>query len=398
MHPASRIEGNRGSELKGTRVILIVSGSIAAVETVKLAREMIRHGAEVIPVMTEAALGIISPEALKFASGKEPVLRLSGMVEHITLFADGMKNVVVVAPATADIISKVANGLADDAASTICLNALGLGVPMIFAPSMGASMLGNPFLGANSERLRRQGVELLPSLMAEEEAKLLDISYLVASVSRSVSEGILKRRNVLVVGGAGEEPLDDVRFISSRSTGITAVELASVAFEQKAAVSMWCGRMEVSAPPFAKTRGFRTVGDLMRLAEGRKFDIVAVPAALPDFAPKKKEGKISSTHDTEIQLKVLPKFLEHMRDRSRFLIGFKAESGDEKRVVENARRRLAELHLDMIVANNVQNVQRLTTRAHILLSSGKHVEVVGSKRELAERIFAEVAQMLHRSV
>ena len=385
MHPSGRLYGNKDRRLGGNRVLLCISGSIAATETVKLSRDLIRHGAEVIPLMTEAAARIIDKEAVHFACGTAPITSLSGEVEHISLFADDRLNAVVVAPATADVISKISLAIADDAVTTLCLNALGMNLPVIIAPSMSATMLNNPFLIENIERLRRQGVNVLPSIIAENEAKMLDSTFIVEEAARCFSRGTLRRRNVLVVGGAGEEPLDDVRLLTSRSTGRTAVEIATAAYEQKANVTMWCGRMEVELPTFLKISRFTTLSDLRTMIAGRKFDIVIVPASLPDFIPEKRRGKISSASDIELKLRRAPKFIEEVRNRCRVLVAFKAEIGIESATAGSGKRKLKAARLDMIIANSLEHVRENTTKAYILTAKSEEV-FEGTKRELAEKI------------
>lgn len=392
MHPSARLKGARDSRLNGNRIILCVTGSIAAVETVKLARELIRHGAEVVPVMSAKAQRIVSPDALEFACGVRPVTELTGAVEHITLFGEGRKHMVLVAPATADAISKISMGIADDALTTVCLNALGLGVPMVIAPAMGRSMLNNPFLSRNMERLRRQGVAVLPSFIDEDEAKILDSTYIMETAARTFSAGLLKGRNVLVVGGASEEPIDDIRVISSRSSGRTAAEIASAAFEEKASVSVWCGRVTEEMPSYVRCSQFGSISGLISMAKGKKFDIVIVPASLSDFIPLRKKGKIPSGEGAlSLDLEPAPKFIDSIRKRCNMLVAFKAGAGSEKELLEDARKRMRAGGIDIIVANNVADVSRDTTRAHIITASSVET-VAGSKRELAVALVRAVAK------
>ncbi len=393
MHPSQRLRAANDNRLNGNRVILCISGSIAATESVKLARELIRFGAEVIPVMSEAAVRIITGEALKFACGTAPVTELTGDVEHITVFSEEKKNVVLVAPATADTISKISLAIADNALTTVCLNAIGLGVPVIIAPAMAKSMLNNPFMARNIERLRRQGITVLPSYIEEGEAKMLDSTTIMENVARTFSRGLLKGRHVLVVGGASEEPIDDVRVISSRSSGRTALEIASAVFEEKANVNLWCGRVTAEEPLFIKCTPFDTVKGLIDRLKGRKFDIVIVPASLADFIPPKTKGKIPSTRKgLRLEMHAAPKFIEEIREKCRVLVAFKAEVGSDKSVIESATKRLKETGADLIVANNVAEVKAEETRAHLITKKGVET-VAGSKRELAEAIVMKIASL-----
>lgn len=393
MHPAQRLMSIVDNRLNSSRVILCISGSIAAIECVKLARQLIRHGAEVIPVMTEAATRIVTPEAIRFACGIGPITELTGDVEHLTVFSEPRKTVVLVAPATADVISKISVAIADDALTTVCLNALGLGVPLLISPAMGKSMLANPFLVRNMERLRRQGVMVLPTVIEEGEAKMIDSATIVEHVARLLSRGMLKGRQVLVVGGSSEEAIDDFRLVSSRSSGRTALEIASVAFEEKANVQFWCGRITAELPCFIKCTPFESVTGLIERLRGRKFDIVIVPASLADFIPPKTKGKISSSKGGfSLDMRPAPKFIEAVRGKCKVLVAFKAEVGEDSQIIARATKRLKETGADIIVANNISEVSADGTRAHIITKEG--VETYkGGKRGLAEAIVGKIVSV-----
>lgn len=393
MHPSQRLRSIADNRLNGNRVVLCISGSIAATECVKLARELIRHGAEVVPVMTEAATRLVTPDAIRFACGIQPITELTGDVEHLTVFSEPKKTVVLVAPATANVISKISVAIADDALTTVCLNALGLGVPLLISPAMGKSMLANPFLARNMERLRRQGVMVLPTFIEEGEAKMIDSTTIVEHVARLLSRGLLKGRQVLVVGGASEEAIDDVRLVSSRSSGKTALEIASVAFEEKANVHLWCGRVTAEEPYFIKCTPFESVSGLIDRLKGRKFDIVIVPASLADFIPPRTKGKISSSRGgLRLDMRPAPKFIEEIRGKCRVLVAFKAEVGEDSQVIANATKRLKETGADIIVANNISEVGPDETRAHIITKEG--VETYkGGKRGLAEAIVGKIVSI-----
>src|SRR3989475_1123681 len=137
MHPSKRILAAKSEKLKGKQVVLAITGSIAAVETVKLAREMIRHGAEVVPVLSKDAAEIIHPNALHFATGREPITRIDGSVPYIELVGtDGTADLVLIAPATSNTISKIAMGIDDTDVTTFAQNALDAKIPILIAPAM----------------------------------------------------------------------------------------------------------------------------------------------------------------------------------------------------------------------------------------------------------------------
>ena len=160
MHPSRAIRGRRSQLLAGRRIVVAVTGSIAAVETPRVIRELIRHGAEVRAVMTPDAARIVTPEAIAFATGNPPIVHLSGEVEHVTFLGpgEGRADLLLLAPATANTISKIAHGI-DDTAVTSCASvALGGGVPLLLAPAMHSHMGLNPAVRENLDRLRSWGV------------------------------------------------------------------------------------------------------------------------------------------------------------------------------------------------------------------------------------------------
>ncbi len=170
----SAITGVKSSALYGVRIVLAVSGSIAAIETPKLARELMRHGAEVVVVMSESAQGIISPEALECIVGKRVITSLTGLCEHIEYCGEwkGRWDLLLICPATANTISKIANGIDDTPVTTFASTALGSRMPLVIAPAMHESMINNPFVQRNIERLKKAGVAFIEPSLEEGKAKL----------------------------------------------------------------------------------------------------------------------------------------------------------------------------------------------------------------------------------
>src|SRR5271169_1039751 len=169
MHPSRVIRGRRSELLAGRKVVIGISGSIAAVEVPRIARELIRHGAEVRAVMSAEATRIITPEAIQFATGHPPVLQLSGDVEHVQLLGpgEGRADLLLIAPATANTLSKIAHGIDDTPVTTFASVALGGGVPVLIAPAMHAHMGQNPAIRENLARLRSWGVQVVAPQSAE---------------------------------------------------------------------------------------------------------------------------------------------------------------------------------------------------------------------------------------
>ena len=257
MHPSKRIHAAKSQKLAGKQVVLAVTGSIAAVETVKLARELIRHGAEVVPVLSKDAAEIIHPNALQFATGRDPIMRLDGSVPYIELVGtDGTADLVLIAPATSNTVSKVAMGIDDTVVTTFAQNALGAGIPILIAPAMHETMYANPIVAGHIKSLLALGVEFVEPRMEEDKAKLADIEEIVERVIRRIGTRELAGKRVVVVAGSTVEPIDDVRILTNRSTGETGMELAKAAFEKGADVELWLGRPHTVALPYGPAKTF----------------------------------------------------------------------------------------------------------------------------------------------
>src|SRR6184192_4581464 len=296
MHPADRLRGRKSMKLQGKTIVLAITGSIAAVETVKLAHELIRHGVEVHAVLTRSATEIVHPNALQFATGNPVVTAITGSMEHLEMCGrDGKADLLLIAPCTANTMGKIAQGIDDTTVTTYATNALGSGIPILLAPAAHESMIDNPAVAANVRRLRELGVELVEAKREEDKAKMADVETIVARVLRRLGPRDLQDMRVLVVAGATVEPIDDVRVVTNRSTGGTGIELAKTAFEHGANVELWLGRHETPVPPWLPFQTFETTGDLVSMAEKADADVCVVPAAVADFTPSHRQtGKIPS--------------------------------------------------------------------------------------------------------
>src|SRR2546428_11469008 len=292
MHPAKRIHAAKSQKLAGKTIVLGVTGSIAAVETVKLARELIRHGATIVPVLSKDAMEIIHPNALHFATGREPVTRLDGSVPYIELVGtNGTANLVLIAPAPSNTIAKVAMGIDDTVVTTFAQNALGAGIPILIAPAMHETMYNNPLIAAHIRTLEKLGVEFVTPKFEEEKAKLADTEEIVERVIRRIGTRELEGKRIVVITGSTMEPIDDVRVVTNKTTGETGIEIAKAAFEKGGDVELWLGRHQASVPNFLPTKTFETTGDLVALSDSLSAGILIVPPAVRDFSTEQAKGK-----------------------------------------------------------------------------------------------------------
>ncbi len=394
MHPAERIRGAKSLKLQGKTIVLGVTGSIAAVETVKLARELIRHGADVHAVLSKSATAIVHPNALQFATGHDVDTELDGSMRYLAMCGqDGKADLLLIAPCTSNTLSKIANGIDDTTVTTYAVNALGSGIPILIAPAAHETMMDNPAVVENIRKLRALGVEFVEPKWEESKAKLADLDEIVARVIRRLGPRDLEGKKVLVIAGSTVEPIDDIRVVSNRSSGATGVELARSAFEHGADVELWLGRHEVSVPSWIPMRSFESTPDLAGLVGMIDADVCMVPAAISDFSPKKRKGKIPSREGAlTLDLEPTPKVLGAIREATKgTLVGFKAEAGvTAAELKSKAMALLKETDLDLVVANDVSAVKRDATTVTILDRKGRAVSFTGSKSLAAEQIWSAV--------
>mgnify|MGYP005834188273 CR=1 FL=1 len=393
MHPSASIRSLKSRALEGKRIVLGITGSIAAVESFELARELIRHGAEVHTVMTPEALKLVTPWAMQFATGNEVVTEIDGRVQHVSLLGDypDKADLLLIAPCTANTLSKVALGIDDTTVTTMATVALGSGVPVLVAPAMHLAMFNHPMVRQNTKVLGEMGVEFIGPHTVGKKARIASVEDIVMAVLRRLGRRDLEGKRILVIGGSSEEPIDRIRVVTNNGTGETAVRMATAAFLRGADVELWAGRMLVPVPQFLKSRRFTRVEDLLDMVEDIDHDAVIVPAALSDYAPVAVKDKIpSGRKELEVKMKGLPKVLPAVRKKAGVVVGFKAEVGvSEQELVRRARVRLEEHRLDMIVANDFTDVREGVTKA-ILVTAESEVPFEGSKSDLSDRVLDEV--------
>lgn len=406
VHPSEAIHGRRSQLLLGRRIILGISGSIAATETPRLARELIRHGARVDAVMTKDALGLITSETLRFATGRPPVTELTGDVEHVRHLGPGPEraDLLLLAPATANTLSKIAHGIDDTPVTTFASIALGSGVPVLVAPAMHQDMTRNPAVLENLHRLEIMGVGFVPPVLEEGEAKLAPPEVIAAHVLHRLGRVPWKGRRVVVIGGSTSEPVDEVRSLTNESSGRMAVELATQAFYRGADVEPWFGHLRVPVPAFLTPERFGTLADLKALLKKRSrslkgADAVLVPAALSDFTLKKRPGKIPSLQDKLVleldkAEKVLPE-LRHLTGASTLIVGFKLEAGlSPKALQERAWVYLQASRCDALIANDRESMGGTQSQVYLVRREGKVHPYAGSKDVVAGRLLDDLGRDL----
>jgi phosphopantothenoylcysteine decarboxylase/phosphopantothenate--cysteine ligase len=225
--------------LEGKEIVLGVTGSIAAVETIRLVHQFRRLGAEVTAVMSQAACGIVHPDALAYATGRDVITRISGKVEHVTCCGDGgSADLLVIAPCTANTIGKIAAGIDDTPVTTFATTAIGRGMPIVIVPAMHESMYRHPAVTSGIDRLRSWQITVADPRLEEGKAKIAGNEEIVLLCERALLKGPLSGQRVLITSGRCQEPVDDVRVLTTRSTGLMGRALALHAFRLGADVTV----------------------------------------------------------------------------------------------------------------------------------------------------------------
>jgi phosphopantothenoylcysteine decarboxylase / phosphopantothenate---cysteine ligase len=382
-------------------IVLCVTGSIAAVESVKLARELRRQGADVKCFMSDDACKIIHPNTMEFATGHKVVLELGGAIEHVKY---AQADLILVAPATANLISKFAYKIADNPISTLLLTAFGYSTPIIFVPSMHDSMYTAVL--DNIKRVKNEGIVFVEPKREEGKAKFPNIHDITLQCLRETSNGKLSGKKIIVSAGGTYEEIDAVRGITNRSSGKMGLEIAKEAFIQGADVTVVTGRVEVHIPKLFKRVRVESVDEMRNelielLPEN---DIFVSSAAVSDFSVEKisleGEDKISSEEGFNLHLAPVPKIINIVKEINPeiFLVGFKAEykvSDDE--LISSARKRMKTSEADLIVANDVSLVDAGfgSDKNQVFIVGDKTFAVpLNSKEEIARNIISKIAEKM----
>jgi phosphopantothenoylcysteine decarboxylase/phosphopantothenate--cysteine ligase len=394
MHPADEIRGSKSDKLSNKKIILGVTGSIAAIESIKLSRELIRHGADVFPVMTKSAINIIHPNSLEFATSHKPIIELTGQTEHILLCGESKESdLLLISPCTANTISKIANGIDDTPVTTFASTAIGSNIPVMIVPAMHLSMYDHKVVKQNIEKCKNMGIIFIDPIISGNKARMPDASEIVGHVTRTVGKRDLLNKKILIVGGATAEPIDDIRIITNRSSGKTAVSLAKSAFERGANVTLWYGYGREDVPSYIPTIRFETVDDVLRLLENLNHDLVIMCAAIADYIPRKRKGKIPSGKEKlSIEMHPAPRIIQKIRPKTKRVIAFKTEE-NKRDLKDRAFKLLEENRLDLVVANTISAFGKDENEIFIINKKGECIHKKGSKEELAWCILDVIAEL-----
>jgi phosphopantothenoylcysteine decarboxylase/phosphopantothenate--cysteine ligase len=391
--------------LKGRKIVLGVTGGIAAYKATELIRELVKAGADVHVVMTRNAQAFITPLTFQTLSGNPVTTELFNLISeseigHIAL-ADRAE-VLVIAPATANIIGKIAAGIADDMLTTIVMATQ---APVLLAPAMNVHMWENPICQENIQRLRSRGVHFIDPEAGElacgyeGKGRLAEIPAIVEEIRLLLSPKDFSGEKILVTAGPTEEALDPVRFLSNHSSGKMGFAMARAARRRGAKVILISGPTALPVPSQIQYIPVRSALQMQEavLTQLESVSILIMAAAVSDYRPKQKETeKIKkSKSESVLDLQLNPDILAEAgkRKNSRILVGFAAET---ENLLQGAREKLEKKNLDLIVANDVTlpgaGFEVDTNIVKLLDRSGKVEELpLMTKDDLADRIFDCIA-------
>jgi phosphopantothenoylcysteine decarboxylase/phosphopantothenate--cysteine ligase len=390
--------------LAGRKILLVVAGSVAAFKALELARLLLKDGADVTGLLTAGGEKFVTSHALAAITGRPVARDLWGETDshslHIALAR--AHDLVLVAPASADLMAKAAMGLADDLASTVLLATT---APVLWAPAMNPAMWAHPATVANVATLRARGQRFIGPAdgpMAEPESgpgRLVEPADILAAVQAHFAAGPLAGMHALVTSGPTIEPIDPVRFISNRSSGRQGFAIAAALAALSARVTCVSGPVALKNPPGVRVERIETAREMLAACErALPADVGVFAAAVADFRPAqaadRKQKK--STMPDAVALAENPDILATIAghaQRPRLVIGFAAETHD---VIGHAQEKRLRKNADWIVANDVSGdvMGGAENTVHLVTGNGVETWPRLPKEEVGRKLAARIAEAL----
>ncbi len=390
--------------LKEKHIVLGVTGSIAAYKIASLASMLVKRQADVTVIMTPNATNFINPITFESLTGNKCLVdtfdrNFEFQVEHVSLAKQ--TDVVLVAPASANVIAKAAHGIADDMLTTTLLACT---CPKIIAPAMNTRMYQNPVVQDNMRTLERYGMEVIAPASGylacgdTGEGKMPEPETLLEAIVRALTPKDLTGKRILVTAGPTREKLDPVRYISNHSTGKMGYAIASAAVRRGAKVTLVSGKTDLSYPAGVEAVPVESAADMAAAVKGAadEQDVIIMAAAVADYRPaaaadekmKKKDGELSVALERTEDILA---WLGAHRRPGLFLCGFSMET---EHLLENSRQKLIKKNIDMIVANNLKQEGAgfgTDTNVVTLLTREETMELpLLSKEEVADRLLDHI--------
>lgn len=397
--------------LHNKNIVLGVTGSIAAYKSADLASQLTQAGAVVDVILTESAKQFITPLTFQSVTGRPVNADLWGAEAHVVHVGLGERaEVMVIAPATADTLAKLAHGLADN---LLTVTALAARCPLLVAPAMDGGMFTHAATQANLNTLIERGVTVLgpaEGRMASGlvgRGRMVEPAEIVGHVRLAIGRrGSLAGRHVVVSAGGTQEPIDPVRFISNRSSGKQGFALAQAALDRGAQVTLIAGPSALATPTGAERVDVSTTAEMAEavLSASAEADALVMAAAVADFRPARIAGqKIKKSAVPQVELEQTQDILSLVAERRErthrptVVVGFAAESQD---LIENAREKVFRKKLSLIVANDISASDAgfgVDTNRVTLIGATGGIEQLPllTKAQVAEAVMERVGNLLH---
>lgn len=406
-HPSLDIVSSDGAELAGKKIVLCITGSVAAYKAIELARLLMRHGGDVTCVASKAATDLIKPSYFKWATGNEVITKLTGDLEHIKVADYKQSDLIVVYPCTANTLGKLANGIDDTPISTVLSVGFGSKIPIVISLAMHQSMYENPAVVKNIEFLKSKVWFISPQFI-EGKAKAAEPEQVLDFVLKKYgASSILQGKKVLITAGPTIEYIDPIRVITNQSSGRTGVLLARELVLSGAKVTFVYGPGSEPAPKGVKVVRVKTSSEMreaVRREMRQKLDIVVLAAAVSDYtveSPGKTKIK-SNSEKMVVKLKKVPKIINEIKkiQKSVFLVGFKAETDvSRKKLVALSRKKLEESCADLIIANDIgKKYRKDPSKNNVILVDSKKESMSGwkDKGEIARLVCRDIEYRFRR--
>ncbi|HEX2305448.1 MAG TPA: bifunctional phosphopantothenoylcysteine decarboxylase/phosphopantothenate--cysteine ligase CoaBC [Nitrososphaeraceae archaeon] len=416
-HVSKEIIGLDSNVLKGKKIVLCITASVAAYKAIDLSRMLMRNGAEVYPVMSNSTESkLLTKEIMDWATGNKAVTELTSDLEHIALANYGKSDLIVVYPCTANTLGKFVNGIEDNPVTTILSVALGSRIPIVIAPAMHEAMYENIIIAENIKKLKTLGVSILEPLISEDKAKVISADNVVQFVIHKIGnkkDGITSRMNVLVTAGSTVEYIDSVRILTNLSSGKMGLNIAQQCLDRGFNVTLVYGHGSLNIPDDPKMNIIRikTTEEMFKVVRERilrlKQHVVFHAAAVADFSishPSKNRPNKMDTRNGTKTIKLVPttKIVDTLKqlDKKILLVAFKTEYDiSEELLIKKAIDKLKECNGDLIVANDVSrkgcDFGSDTNEVYIIDKDKNIIHIpLKSKREIARNLVKIVCKKL----
>ena len=406
------ISSIKGNELEGKKILLCITGSVSSMESPRIARELIKHGADVIPVLSRSASKLIGSQLLHWATGNEVITSLTGKMEHVQLANGGNNSVdlILIAPCTSNTIGKIAQGISDDSISTICTVALGSDVPIVIASGMHEPMYDNPILQNNISLLQKHGVTFVSPLIENNKAKMANFDDIFNEILSKLFTQDLANTNILITTGPTIEKIDPVRIITNNSSGKTGLALANEAKKRGANVTLIYGDGRESPPTSIRTIRVSTSQQLLDITidelSNHNYDFYIASAAPSDFRildPSTEKISSREKNFLNIQLEAYPKIINSVKKISPTtkLIAFKALFDSDSTLVSKSISEIFnDSRADYVIVNDVSRKDAgfASDYNELTMFTSDHNSVnfpYNTKKKLSKSIFDHIVKNLN---